>query len=626
MTPALLPLLLALSASPIPGGTQDSGLRLAAPFGDHMVVQAGKPVVLWGWAPAGAQVTARMDGQEARGQADAGGRWRLELPVPAPTSDPFAAHMIEVRSGAATRTLSDVLVGEVWVASGQSNMEWPAGNCTTTEELTALGTLPGLRMFTAARISVPEVAEDVVGSWQVFAPDTVKGFSAVGTHFGLMLMETLEVPVGVVHTSWGGSKVEGWMSEPALRSTKAGTAFLERWIAQREQSAADLARYPAPTLSGEAAEGWAPCQVPVDFETLEPGFDGSIWFRRALAVPAGFSAAGATLALGAMDDIDEVWLDGVRVGGTHNHQAQRRYTLEGAAAEALADGQAQLVVRVEDTGGWGGFSGPAENIALEGPGGERVALTDDWTWKAGARGGGIPINHLPTHLSNGMVQPLVGLPVRGVIWYQGESNAGDPAGYEELFPALIRDWRARFGVLDLPFYWVQLAAFRTGADWPALREAQRHTLALPRTGMAVTIDVGNPTDIHPRDKRSVGERLARCALFDTYGREVVPAGPLPASATRSSEGVLVRFETFGARLAVRGNAALAAFELAGPDGSFQPAEARLSSEGVVVRAAAVSEPRQVRYAWRDDPADESMGANLVNDEGLPASPFRLDVE
>jgi sialate O-acetylesterase len=173
---------------------------------------------------------------------------------------------------------------------------------------------------------------------------------------------------------------------------------------------------------------------------------------------------------------------------------------------------------------------------------------------------------------------------------------------------------------------VQLAAFRTGADWPALREAQRHTLALPRTGMAVTIDVGNPTDIHPRDKRSVGERLARCALFDTYGREVVPAGPLPASATRSSEGVLVRFETFGARLAVRGNAALAAFELAGPDGSFQPAEARLSSEGVVVRAAAVSEPRQVRYAWRDDPADESMGANLVNDEGLPASPFRLDVE
>ena len=601
-------------------------LRLAAVFSDHMVVQEGAPVPLWGWATPGATVGAQMEDSVASTQAGADGSWRLELPVPVPTNNPFAAHTIHVRSGESRLTLSDVLVGEVWVGSGQSNMEFRAELATSGPELRDLGRLEGLRMFTVTRASLDEPAVDVVGDWQVFDNDSVPNFSAVGVHFGLDLLEALERPIGVIHTSWGGSTVEAWMSPDGLNSLPEGRALLSAWNAGREGAALNRRTYSGPELTGDALEGWLDCELPVDFDALVPSMDGAIWFRRTVNLPKEWRGRGLTLTLGAIDDADEVWIDGISIGQTDDHLAERRYAIEGPAAAALADGTAVIAVRVEDTGGWGGFSSKAEAIGLEAATGERLPLATGWTWRRGAIAQVIGPHQRPVHLYNGMIAPLLGLHLAGCIWYQGESNANRADAYAELFPAQITNWRTKFGQRDLPFYFVQLANYLPGrrVDWPRLREAQRLTVArLPHTGMAVTIDVGNPTDIHPRDKRTVGKRLARWALFDTYGKDVVPAGPMATTASLTAAGVQVQFETWGADLALRGSdTELGAFQVAGPDGVFVAVQAKLSGDMVWLSGPGVRGAQQVRYGWHDDP----VTANLVNAEGLPASPFELRVE
>ena len=603
-------------------------LRLAAPFADHMVVQAGAPVPLWGWATPGASVTATMEDGQASAVAAPDGSWRLELPVPVPTNNPFAAHTLKVRSGDETVALGDVLVGEVWLASGQSNMEFTVAGATTRDELVGLGRVEGLRMFTVAKASVKDVAPDVVGDWKVLDNDSVERFSAVAAHFGLDLLHALETPIGVIHSSWGGSKVEAWMSPESLLASPEGRKKAEDWLARQASAETDREAYSSATLTGAALDTWEDCELPVDFDALVPNMDGTIWFRRTVNLPEEWlhGAAALTLDLGAIDDADEVWLDGISIGATHDHQALRHYPIRGAAADALLDGSAVLAVRVEDTGGWGGFSSPADMIALVAADGLRLPLCEGWTWHRGVVTQSIAPNHRPSYLYNGMIAPLLGLHLAGCIWYQGESNAAEPDVYAELFPDQIVDWRVHFGARELPFYYVQLANFLGGAraDWAGLREAQRRTLErLPHVGMAVTIDVGNPTDIHPRDKRTVGARLARWALSDAYGKDVVPSGPNATSARLTAAGVLVEFETWGSDLALRGSATgLGGFQVAGSNGVFAAVQATLTDGKVWLSGPGVRGAQQVRYGWQDDPAD----ANLVNDEGLPASPFELQVE
>ena len=510
-------------------------------------------------------------------------------------------------------------------------MEWPLNRADSWDQVKSAAPYPGLRMFTVQRSSLAAAPEDVVGTWARAEGDGLGSFSAVGLHFGLDLIAELGRPVGIVHSSWGGSSVQAWMSSDVLLSLPGDPWGYQAFFDSLAQQERNRAKYSAEVLAPEDADDWKTCTLPVDFEELLPNYDGSIWFRKTVRVPEAWSKKAATLSLGAIDDADEVWLDGVRIGATFNHQAKRLYTLNESARIALSDGQAQLSIRVMDTGGWGGFSGAAEQLAFLDIAGEPLALAGEWQWKRGAAATSTSANHAPGHLYNGMIEPLIGLPMAGCIWYQGESNASDPAGYAELFPAMIQAWRRQLGIPKLPFYWVQLTSFNagSGSDWPGLREAQRKTLErVPHSGMAVIIDVGDAGDIHPRDKHTVGSRLARLALFGTYGmdgksgRLVVPSGPMALSAKLDGCTALVSFETFGSSMMPREpGAKLGGFEIAGPDGVWHSADATIESRQVRLASAQVAEPREVRYAWSNVPRD----ANLVQSEGLPASPFHLEL-
>ena len=603
-------------------------LSLGAPLQDHMVVQHDAPLALWGRGVPGRRIDVACErgihGWGSSGRVLEDGSWSLSLKAPGYAEDPFRPFTIEITDGVETLHLEDVLAGEVWLASGQSNMEWPVSEIDTADELKALGRVHGFRMLDVERGSEPEPTADVGGNWAVLAPDSVEAFSGVATHFGLELLEELQVPIGILHTSWGGSSIEAWCSPEALASVGAGQRGLEAWATSAAAAAVERDAWVHPELAPGEAEQWTPCALPADLETVTGAMQGVVWFRCFLPPldPAGPQAVA--ISLGPIDEHDETWLDGRPLGSMDDWRAPRRYLLDG-----YPTGGGVLTVRVENVYGLGGFSGAADDLHVELADGTRLPLNDGWSWRRGATTKRKAANHRPSHLSNAMLTGLEPVPVRGFLWYQGETNADDPAGYAELFPALIHDWRARFPVRDdgpLPFHFVQLANFLPGGDvdWPGLREAQRRTLELPATGMAVTIDVGDPSDIHPTDKRSVGERLARWALARQYGREVVVCGPMPTRAARIDDRLVLELDTFGAALATRdGGVRVDGLEVVGVDGTSHPLVGLLDGDRVLVDLRplpkGIARPLKVRYAWADDP----VSANLTNSLGLPASPFEL---
>jgi len=371
---------------------------------------------------------------------------------------------------------------------------------------------------------------------------------------------------------------------------------------------------------------WPVLQVPQAWETQGlDGFDGTVWFRRTVELTAEQAAGAATLQLGAIDDCDESFVNGRRVGGLCGWDTPRRHAVPPGTLRA---GPNLIAVRVLDTGGGGGFHGDASLPALETAAG-RVALSGAWrAWVASALPKSEPaVNDLPTLLHNGMLQPVLPLRVRGVLWYQGESNVPRAARYAPAFRRFITDWRRQAGQPAMPFYFVQLAAYLPrsrntleGSDWAELREAQRQALALPATGMAVAIDVGDEHDIHPRNKQAVGERLARLALKRVHGRPVVDSGPTLVRGQRLGSQMVLDLDPQAGALAVRGGGELRGFAIADASRRFVPARARIEGRRIVVQADGVARPVAVRYAWVDSPGE----ANLVNDAGLPASPFRTD--
>ena len=471
-------------------GAEARELRLAALFSDGMVLQRERDAPLWGWAEPGAEVRVRASWSESSFStaADAAGRWRLTLPTPGAGGP----HEVRVESGAEGVTIADVLTGEVWVASGQSNMEWTVHACADGiegyEARRAAMDLPRLRLFDVENAVSPRPAADVTGRWVACTPLTWPGFSAVGSAFGAELLRELDVPIGIVCSSWGGTMAEAWTSPATLR--------------------------------------------------------------------AGFPEFAD-----ALQRLDEL------------------------AAPPPGAGE----------GGPGSPPEPEPTPSL-GP-------------------------HEPSVLYHGMIAPLVPYAMRGVIWYQGESNRGRAAQYRRLFPALIRDWRASWGNGDFPFLFVQIAPFAYPGDTgeaAELREAQAHALSVPGTGMAVTMDIGDPRDIHPKEKQEVGRRLALLALAGTYGRAgLVASGPVWRGLAVEDGRLRLAFDHAAGGLVARGE--LTAFTVAGADGVFRPARAAIDGESVLVWSDEVPEPRAARFAW--GAADAS---NLFNRAGLPASSFRTD--
>lgn len=623
-------------------------------FSDHMVLQRGIETPVWGWTQPGAVVTVVCQGKTAQATAGDDGRWLAKLP-PLFAGGPFELHV----TGPQRAVVKDVLVGEVWVCSGQSNMEWPVAAANNADKEIPAANYSRLRLFTVGKHIALEPQALPQGNWQRCTPETVGSFSAVGYFFGRELHQRLDFPVGLIHTSWGGTVAEAWTSaealstlddfRPLVESFQQQVAALKtqgdnydqqlaQWWQANDPGSQEGARWHAPET---AADDWGTMNLPANWENAGlPGFDGIVWFRRTVEVPEPLVGKQARLELGPIDDNDDTWLNGQRVGGQAGWNTPRAYDI---AAGVLKAGPNLIAVRVLDTGGGGGLFGQPDQMRLVVPVQEGVTeevvvpLAGEWRFRASRplaelapmpqRLGSNP--NAVTVLYNGMVAPLVPFGVRGAVWYQGESNAGRPLQYRKLLPTLIQDWRTRFGRPDLAFHIVQLANFMepqttpVQSGWAELREAQYLTAQNdPLVGLAVTTDIGDAADIHPRNKQEVGKRLALQALAITYGRTgFVPAGPTFAEMTISEGKATLRFDHVGGGLIAKGGGELKGFAIAGADKNFVWARAEIVDNKVVVSAPEVPEPVAVRYNWANNPI-----GNLFNAEGLPAAPFRTDVE
>lgn len=639
MRAALLAALLAASNA--------HALELSGVFSDHMVLQRDVPLRIWGQAEPGQRVRVQLAGREARAKADGDGRWRVQL---SPLK-PGGPHELLVSAGGERRTLSDVLIGDVWIAAGQSNMEWRLADTNgAASEIAAAGAHPLIRHAKMPhRVGLQPLRDAPPLRWDVSGPAAAGDFSAVAYHFARRLQADTslsKVPIGILNLSWGGTHVETWTSpraaaaDPdladAVRAMPAdAAAFVQR---HRDRMLERVRRFQGVEPSDIAGadprlddRDWPTLNAPQVWEAQGlPGLDGRVWLRRHITLTAAEAAGAATLHLGLVDDCDESFVNGQPVGKTCGWDSPRAYTLP---AGLLREGDNLIAVRVTDTGGDGGLHGSAANLRLDTVAGGQ-SLAGRWQARVESL---LSIqepgpNDLPGLLFNGMVRPAVPFAVRGVIWYQGETNAPRAARYAQAFPRLIEDWRSQWreqgqqGVM--PFYFVQLSSYGPrpplpeGSAFAELRDAQRRALALPGTGMAVSIDVGDAHDIHPRDKRTVGERLARVALAQAYGQRIPFKGPtLRASRALPGGGFELSFADVAGGLATRGGEPLLGFAVAGQDQRFLPARAEIvGRDRVRVWSDAVAKPVALRYAWGDTPLE----ANLVDGAGLPASPLRTD--
>lgn len=621
--------------------TLSAAVRPNPLFCDHAVLQQGREVPVWGTADEGEEVVVEIAGRKAATVAR-DGRWLVRLPA-LPVGGPYT---LTIR-GTNTVTLQDVLVGEVWICGGQSNMERQLGlrdgqkPIIGWERDVATADLPQLRHFGVEQVLSPVPLAEVKGRWLVCTPGNAPEFSAVGFFFGRALQQARGVPVGLIHSSWGGTPAEAWTSAETMR-TLPGYAATEALLAEqaRDPGAAALryrqilGEWCRTHDAGTAANvPWNVDQLPLDgWETTEepglweakglPAFDGVVWLRKEFELAAGAAAGEAILSLGPIDDVDTTWVNGVEVGATIDYRTPRTYRVP---AGVLRAGRNVISIRVVDTGGGGGFWGKSEQLALQPAAGAPVGLAGAWRRKVGVSLGdaGYPPAspasgaNVATVLHNGMIAPLQPYAIRGAIWYQGESNNARPQEYRRLLPQTIADWRRGWGQGDFPFLFVQIAP-HNGMS-PELREAQLQVWQeTPATAMAVTTDCGDAEDIHPADKRPVGERLALAARAVAYGEKIEFSGPVVASSTFDGAEAVVRFTHLGGGLVAPGGT-LRGFTLAGADGVFHPAKAVISGDTVVVTAAAVPAPQAVRYGWENVP-----DCNLFNAAGLPASPFRTD--
>ncbi|MBO0936816.1 beta galactosidase jelly roll domain-containing protein [Fibrella sp. HMF5335] len=631
--------LLLLIAQRITAQATTSRFKLPDLFASHMVLQQQKPIPVWGWTKPGEKVTVTMAGQTQTTKADKLGRWQVNL-NPVTAGGPYTL-TASGKSGSAT--LDDVLVGEVWLCSGQSNMEWPLSAAKDGKAEAATANYPTIRQFYVPHVTATEPQSAVAGQWSVCSPQTAGKFTAVGYFFARDLQKTLNVPIGLVHSSWGGTHSETWTSREAIASDAALRPSLDG-IGKDGETAVEKAKaltnlieklqgtIPAPaeattyrqTVIADGA--WPTMQLPVLFDPKLGDMDGVVWFRKTITIPGNADLKDVTINLGAIDDYDSTFVNGQFVGAVQAYNEPRKYTIP---AGVLKPGSNVIAIRLVDTGGGGGFMAKAEEMILTGSNWS-VPLAGDWHYKVAQifpssteKG---PNAH-PTLLFNAMLKPLVPYALRGVIWYQGESNAGRAKQYRTSFPLMITDWRKQWGE-DFPFLFVQLANFNSGggnsqkgSSWAELREAQTMALSLPNTGMAVTSDIGNPTDIHPTNKLDVGKRLAAEARRVAYKQAITSAGPQYKSLAVNGNEAILTFNSVGAGLTTPNKYGyLMGFEVAGNDGQFHYARAEIRGDSVIVKADSVAKPVAVRYGWADDNGE----VNLYNKDGFPAVPFRTD--
>ncbi len=614
-------------------------------FGEHMVLQRGKPNTMWGWTEPGKKVRVKIGAKQAVATAGKDGKWVLKIQPPK-AGGPYTLTI----DGPQHVEWTDILVGDVWLCTGQSNMEMGIGQAFGgPEEIKAADQHRTLRLCVVEDTVAYAPHEVVDAAWRTCASDTLgaggwAGFSAVGYFFGCRLQEEVDVPIGLIQNCWGGTAAECWTSAESLRPFKVFDATLEKEAHYLKQGAPEygFSLYHwidenDAGLKGETwfsadldDDDWKKVALPDAFEELGvPEAPAICYFRTTVDLPDPLPAGEAHIRLGNIEKLDLVKINGREVGSDTWEWNFRNYAI---GPDILKPGKNVVAVRVFKTAKDGGFLAKPEEMKLVLGDGTDVSLADGWKGKLS-----VDTQHfapadyavwptMPSVLYNGMIKPVAPLAITGAIWYQGEANAGRAAQYRKLLPTMIGDWRSLFDQGDFPFYIVSLAAFMDHRDqpgddaWAEIREAQDQVAqTIENSGLAVAIDVGDAKDIHPRDKKTVGDRLGRVALANHYGKKIVCSGPRFVSAKPVAGGALrIQFDHTDGGLVVKGDK-LGEFSVCGDDGKWVWADAKIDGDTVVVSSKDVPHPKHVRYAWQSNPE-----ATLYNGAGLPAIPFRSD--
>jgi sialate O-acetylesterase len=642
-------------------------VRLPKLISDGMVLQRDAGLRIWGWAAGGEKVSVRFLNSTYRAEADDKGDWEVKLPR-LRAGGPFEMQI----SASNSVTIHDIMVGDVWVCSGQSNMElamsrvswnYPGEIEHSENRYLRQFLVPDKYDFNSPQKDFASRALPAgLAGWKSASPENTPNFSAVAYFFAKELYEKYKVPVGLINSSLGGSPVESWISGDALRKFpqyyNEAKMFRDSTLIAKIEDA-DRARIDAwYSLLQQEDEGyndpkniwysatlntsdWDSMRVPGYWADTKLGWvNGVVWFRKGIDIPSAMAGKPAKLILGRIVDGDSTFVNGVFVGTVGYQYPPRRYNIPVGLLKA---GKNTIVVRVISNSGKGGFVLDKQYAIVAAD--TAINLEGEWKYRLGAEMpplmGQTFVRWKPLGLYNAMIAPLVNYRIKGVIWYQGESNAGRPWDYRQLFTTMITDWREKwnvqgtpFGEGDFPFLFVQLPNFMEAksepseSSWALLREAQLKTLSVPNTGMAVTIDIGEWNDIHPLDKKDVGERLFLAAEKIAYGDETVDySGPIYKSMIVDGNRIVLSFEHVDGGLIAKGSGELKGFAIAGTDRHFEWAQAKIvqgtpfgEGDKVIVWSDQIADPVAVRYAWADNP----VGANLFNKGGLPASPFRTD--
>jgi len=617
-----------------------------------MVLQRNKTIPVWGRADPGENVVVEFNRQSKSVMADSSGKWKVRLD-PEKEGGPFK---LIIKAGNKL-TFRDVMVGEVWICSGQSNMEFMVKSVAEAESEIAEASYPLIRHFTVPK-EISAFPEDELkeGHWDVCSPETVGGFTAVGYFFAREIFNEINIPIGLINATWGGTVVETWTSKNTLeRSEDFADVMAE--VASFNQDSLFEAKKRAweknlsqLTKKIESLQGsvnnftdadqwmktdiddsnWPHMKLPGQWEKQDKGLkylNGSVWFRKEFTLGREEAGRPAKIHLAMIDDIDWTYVNGVQVGTTDVWNKKRIYEVPG---KILLSGKNVVAIRAIDGGGGGGIYGNAADMQIT-VNRKKISLAGKWSFKVDSMSvkiQGVEPNDFPCLLYNAMINPVIPYAMQGVIWYQGESNAVRAFQYRRAFPMLIWDWRDHWATGDFPFYFVQLASFnedngnsKNGSAWAELREAQLMTLSLPNTGMAVTADIGDSADIHPLNKQDVGKRLAAVALKNVYGKNIVCYGPLFQSMDVKGNRIILSFSDTGSGLMANDKYGyLKGFEIAGADSIFHFAKAFIEGDEVIVFSDSVNDPVAIRYGWADNAGED----NLYNKEGYPASPFRTD--
>ncbi|KRG72456.1 9-O-acetylesterase [Stenotrophomonas terrae] len=646
---AVLAAVLAFGANSL--SAQESMPVLLHPlFQDHAVLQRDQPLPVWGQAGPGETISVAFARQTVSTRADSEGRWQATL-QPIPAGGPYA---LKVRAGHATQTVRDLQMGDVWLCSGQSNMELPVWRALNASSEIASATQPTIRLFTVPQAAAITAQGSFSGTvaWLPATPQTVRDFSAACFYFARELQKTVDVPMGLIQAAWGGSRIEAWTSAQALRRhggmdqaldvlalyahdpaearLQWGQRWQQWWLAREDAVPSDTPWRPDPRSRGwhqapAMLGAWEHWSVPALAE-----YNGMVWYRSQLTLSAAQAARGATLELGPVDETDMTWVNGVTVGSQYGAGEARSYPLPKGLLHA---GSNTVVINVLDTYGDGGLSGPASAHGLRFDDGTRVGLDSPWQYRIAPGGQAPPLApwHAATGLStlyNGMIAPLGSYGLRGMLWYQGESNTGNGAAYAGLLRTLRDDWRSQFGT-QMPLLVVQLAGYGlppvapVESGWAQVREAQRRVVAEdPHSALVVAIDIGDAYDIHPPSKQELGRRLARAARSLVYAeRALAPSGPQVLAATHMPEGVRIAFGDITGKLVTTGANGPIGFELCDADArQCSYADASLDERHVVLRSPQANAAALVRYCWADGPV-----CTLRDSAGEPAGPFELPI-